>query len=237
MTMRRGGAAGLAACVACAIAAGAAEEPRPDAAGVRRQEGPGWMRLEVDVPGSLVAFTPTANADGSRSIVLLVGPREPLRPPAGSGERETLPACPPSPADEGPRFSVYRWDPARPDQLRLLRDDIPGDAREVLTLDLDGDRDEESLVARPGELLLVSAEARRVVLESPALLRGGPQLLSGLSLGRLQLFGPPAHGSGLAELAQVELPRRAAVHGSRWLVETRAPVFGTTEGTAERTTS
>lgn len=183
-----------------ALPAQAAEEP-PPTVGVRSSEGTGFHRVEAVLPGRLLAAAVPRAKDGRRSLWVLVAP-------------EGQP--------QGPR-RLLEID-LTAGTLVEVGGEIPAGLNALDTLDLEGDGDEELLLAEPGWLgaleVASGAKARRKtrhLVTEPGLdlrLSPGRQLrpprpagrpLRIARVGELLLYGGDGRG-GLSEIGRHPLP-------------------------------
>ena len=232
------------------------DTPLPSGVSIEQVEG--MTRIDAVVPGWLIDFTVAKLSNGERTVVLLVQPREfdnseeAKEEPAESdtaaadedGEERRIPDCPDESdageADAEPARRLYSLPPAGEGDLVLIRDDLPSDTQSLDAADIDGDGQDELLLDREGELLMVelggTTAKARTLLSDPGLpaARVGHNTTSGgspgsvvtvVQLGSLRLFGPGGSEPGWHLLADVELPLEGSARGNRIEVRSAVPSF------------
>lgn len=209
------------------LAGAAAGEEKPRPTGVESVELAGARRIEAILPGPLVSYAFPERADGRREIVLLVAPAppDPSEPeeeePAGPCEKKEC-TEPPAPA---PR-SLVRFDHSGGGALEILRVGLPADTAALDAADLDGDRNEEVLLIRPGEIRRFPVRERGEEGAGPRLQVFDPEIaLEGVDprivrfprndagshlpvpvLGGVRFYGPVGEGAVWGLVSEVELP-------------------------------
>lgn len=189
----------------------------------------GVTSVAATVAGKILALSTPRAPGGARELVLLVAPPAPPAPtkqpddpaPSPAVPCDTLPAT--AAGSAAPRRLV-RLDLTGAGSLTTLREDLPGDARNLVAADLDGDGvDELLLLGATGVGALRDdgsrrfAGAPRSIVESPqgeleallpGVLRAGdanPALVSIAALGSLRTYGGDADGA-FALRSTVDLP-------------------------------
>ncbi len=211
--------------VLLAGAAAGEEEIRPT--GVESIDLAGARRIEATLPGPLVSYALPARADGRREIVLLVAPA----PPHDSPDPEVDPADPSEtkggtdPKAPAPR-SLVRLDHSGGGALEILCENLPADTGALDAADLDGDRDEEILLVRPGEIRRFRVGERAEGEARPRLQLFDPEIdLEGVDprivrfprndtgallpvpvLGGVRFYGPVGEGAVWGLVSEVDLP-------------------------------
>ncbi len=178
--MIRRGRSLLAPALACLLASGArAEEAKPerppeDSVQVRRHEGA--SSVEATLAGGIVAAAAPRRSGGGREILLLVAPpRKPSQdPPKAEAAEEEICAEKSRTVKEAPKqpMRLVRLDTTGVGALVTLRDDLPGDASQIATADLDGVGADEILIATPKGIGILRADdggwtTQRAATEDP----------------------------------------------------------------------
>jgi len=226
----------------------ASDEPVEPGARYERREGATFLWIEV--PGHVVSYALPVGPTGTREILLLVAPpaepeTEPSEDDDESDEVRRLPACPEESEETASRpLSLYRFDPGGSDELQRLDDALPKDATALDAADLDGDGDDELLLARPGELFWLDLAGPagpvtlRPLVQDPDLSwkRRHPRAIRrpeledtawavSAGLGSLQIYGPVPEEERWEQLARVELPLEADLRGNGIRLSSPVPRF------------
>ena len=222
------------------------EEP---ASGVSLEDGDGWRRLDVHLPGRLVSYALPRVKGGGRSIVFLVGPIEEQEsvdpsPAEEDSDERKLPPCVEEPESAAPSLAVYRIDSPDSHELTLLSDRIPGDVTAIDVADLEGDGVDELMLAGEGQLFLFDPGDAPGPTEIVSVLRE-PELrwhslhpravrtpeLDGWPVvrthhfGELRLHGPADGGDSWTVLGRVDIPFEARVFSRGLRIHGSVPRF------------
>jgi len=129
----------------------AEDQQAPRSPSVRVVRSDGAVAWTAEMEEGILALAVARDRNGSGTIAILAAPpekktakseteaSEPCKQGAPSGE--------PSPLAESPR-QLLLFRPSGQGAVRLVRDDLPADARDLAAVDLDGDGDDELLLAR-----------------------------------------------------------------------------------------
>jgi hypothetical protein len=168
-------------------------------------------RIDIRLPGRLVSWVAPRKSRGVRDLVLLVEPAN----SAADGDD--------GPCDDTDRQPLSLWRVDLQDEcprLERLIETLPGDGDALHVHDLDDDGDDELLLLRPTQLLLLrpgEGDGVAVLSADPFEVHAGEVRSTGLVLGARQRFVPVA---SLGSVAFYEMNET----GERWKVASRAEI-------------
>jgi len=230
--MRRLVAMALLSCCPSLIAA--SDAPEPD---VRFIQVGGWNRLDAVVPGKLLSV---ATINANRTVYLLVKPveyaaeSEPAEDPGQDNEEQEPALACPEPEDTSPPAPLALYRLEMPQQkLSRVRDDLPGDGLQLQAVDLDGDGEEELLLRRRQQFLLLPTDGLAPPIGGPlgAVGRlhvpqdGAPAVVSASTGGSLRLYSADNGTMDWQETAAVALPTTGRVQQNGLSVRRAIPAY------------